>query len=147
MMTARWRGSTALAPARPFGDTDGNASGVPGEIGVTKRIEQLIRRAEGALGNAFRQLDAAGSIARKLELEAKKGAADQNFVDFMIIREVIERIGRICNAAFIADARASGPLPFPTGAGMLPGAWSGGARPVKARQRSPRSMRRKKGQS
>jgi hypothetical protein len=94
---------------------------------MTKRIEQLMRRAEGALGQAFRQLDVAGAIARKLDAQTLKGDGDYNFVDFMIIRELIERVGRICNAAFIADARAAGPLPFPPrdpASGSLPGSTS-----------------------
>ena len=77
------------------------------------------------MGRAFRQLDAAGEIAKKLDAETLKAGGDHNFVDFLIIREVIERIGRICNAAFIADARASGPLPFPPRdpiAASIPGA-------------------------
>ncbi len=80
---------------------------------MTKRVEQLMRRAEGALGEAFRHLDAAGSIARKLDAETMKHADKDSFVELIIIREVVDRVGRICNAAFIADARAAGPLPFP----------------------------------
>jgi len=90
---------------------------------MTKRIEQLMRRAEGALGRAFGQLDAAGNIAKRLDAEAAKLGGDHTFVELMIIREVIDRVGRICNAAFIADARAAGPLPFPPRdrtAGMMP---------------------------
>lgn len=93
---------------------------------MTKLVEALVRRAEGALGRAFRQLDAAGEIAKKLDAKTMKWDSDGNFVELMIIREVIERVGRICNAAFIADARAAGPLPFPPrdrSAGMAPGAW------------------------
>ena len=82
-------------------------------FGMTKRVEQLMKRAEGALGLAFQHLDAAGSIARKLDAETIKRSSDSNFVELLIIREVIDRVGRICNAAFIADARAVGPLPFP----------------------------------
>ncbi|MGA2615089.1 MAG: hypothetical protein ABSG38_16770 [Spirochaetia bacterium] len=92
---------------------------------MTKRIEQLMRRAEGALGRAFQQLDAAGSIARKLDAETLKQGVDRNFVELLIVREVVDRVGRICNAAFIADARAAGPLPFPPrdmAAGVIPGA-------------------------
>ena len=80
---------------------------------MTKRVEQLMKRAEGALGEAFRHLDSAGSIARKLDAETMKHADRDSFVELIIIREVVDRVGRICNAAFIADARAAGPLPFP----------------------------------
>jgi len=80
---------------------------------MKKRVEQLMRRAEGALGRAFRNLDAAGDIARKLDAECMKHGAEGPFVELIIIREVVDRVGRICNAAFIADARAAGPLPFP----------------------------------
>ncbi len=111
---------------------------------MTKRIEQLMRQAEGALGRAFRYLDAAGSIARKLDAEALKGGAEHNFVDFMIIREVIERVGRICNAAFIADARAAGPLPFPPHASTVPGAWVASPKPVKQRRRAAHPTRKKR---
>jgi len=93
---------------------------------MTKRIEQLMKRAEGALGLAFQHLDTAGTIARKLDAETMKRSVDSNFVELLIIRELIDRVGRICNAAFIADARAAGPLPFPPRdmiAGMIPGAW------------------------
>jgi hypothetical protein len=80
---------------------------------MTKRVEQLMRRAEGALGQAFRHLDVAGSIARKLDAETMKQGGEDSFVELIIMREVVDRVGRICNAAFIADARAAGPLPFP----------------------------------
>jgi len=80
---------------------------------MTKRVEQLMRRAEGALGQAFRNLDAAGRIARKLDAECMKLGGGDDFVELIIVREVVDRVGRICNAAFIADARAAGPLPFP----------------------------------
>jgi len=105
---------------------------------MTKRAEQLMRRAEGALGTAFRYLDAAGEIARKLDAETLKTDGDRNFVDFLIIREVIERVGRICNAAFIADARASGPLPFPP---RDPTA--GGSPAAPARPRTPRKGKKR----
>jgi len=111
---------------------------------VTKRIEQLMRRAEGALGRAFRQLDAAGGIAKKLDAETTKKGAEHTFVELMIIREVVERVGRICNAAFIADARAAGPLPFPPrerAAGMTPSWWS-----APAGKKAHRSMPRKRAQ-
>ncbi len=110
---------------------------------MTKRIEALMRRAEGALGRAFRQLDAAGGIARKLDAESLKDG-DYNFVDFMIIREVIERVGRICNAAFIADARAAGPLPFPPHAAAVPGAWAPVRKPVKGKRPAARPMKKRK---
>jgi hypothetical protein len=90
---------------------------------MTKRIEQMMRRAEGALGRAFQQLDAAGNIARKLDAETMKHPDEDTFVELLIVREVIDRVGRICNAAFIADARAAGPLPFPPrerARGMIP---------------------------
>ena len=80
---------------------------------VKKNIEQLMRKAEGALGKAFGQLDYAGGIARKLEAATAKPRPDESFVELMIVRELIDRVERICNAAFIADARAAGPLPFP----------------------------------
>jgi hypothetical protein len=80
---------------------------------MTKHVEQMMKRAEGALGRAFRQLDVAGSIAKKLDVETRKRGSNDNFVELLIIREVVDRVGRICNAAFIADARAAGPLPFP----------------------------------
>lgn len=113
---------------------------------MTKRIEQLMRRAEGALGTAFRHLDAAGEIARKLDVETLKAGGDHNFVDFLIIREVIERVGRICNAAFIADARASGPLPFPPrdpAAGGIPGT-PGVLRTPRKGTRQPSGLRAKR---
>jgi hypothetical protein len=102
---------------------------------MTKRIEQLMRRAEGALGRAFRQLDEAGRIARRLDAETMKHGAGDNFVELIIAREVVDRVGRICNAAFIADARAAGPLPFPPrdASGMIP-AWSHAGRRGKARK-------------
>jgi len=80
---------------------------------MTKRVEQLMRRAEGFLGRAFRNLDAAGDVARRLDAECMKLSGGDNFVELIIVREVVDRVGRICNAAFIADARAAGPLPFP----------------------------------
>ena len=80
---------------------------------MTKHVEQMMRRAEGALGRAFRQLDAAGNIAKKLDAETTKHPDKDNFVELLIIREVVERVARICNAAFIADSRATSPLPFP----------------------------------
>ena len=61
---------------------------------MTKHVEQLMRRAEGALGRAFRQLDAAGTIAKKLDAEAAKLGGKHNFVELMIIREVIDRVAR-----------------------------------------------------
>jgi len=114
---------------------------------VTKRFETLVRRAEGALGRAFRQLDAAGEIAKKLDAGTMKWDSDGNFVELMIIREVIERVGRICNAAFIADARAAGPLPFPPrdrSAGMAPGAWVPPANVEARKARAPRAAGKKK---
>ncbi len=97
---------------------------------MTRRVEQLMKRADGALGRAFRNLDAAGSIARKLDAETIKHGGD-NFLELIIIREVVDRVGRICNAAFIADARAAGPLPFPPrDPGKILGRKSRGARPA-----------------
>ena len=72
-----------------------------------------MRKAEGALGKAFGQLDYAGGIAKKLEAAIAKPRPEEPFVELMIVRELIDRVERICNAAFIADARAAGPLPFP----------------------------------
>ena len=115
---------------------------------MTKHVEQMMRRAEGALGRAFRQLDAAGSIAKKLDAETMKHPDEDNFVELLIIREVVDRVGRICNAAFIADARATGPLPFPPRegmAGMMPGPWThsrGGAKAKALRAGSPRKRKR-----
>jgi hypothetical protein len=104
---------------------------------MTKRVEQLMRRAEGALGRAFRSLDEAGSVARKLDAECMKRGAGDNFVELIIIREVVDRVGRICNAAFIADARAAGPLPFPPrdpGKILGKGRASGSRRPRKRKK-------------
>lgn len=114
---------------------------------MTKRIEQLMKRAEGALGRAFRQLDAAGIIARKLDAETMKQGKDQSFVELIIVREVVDRVGRICNAAFIADARAAGPLPFPPRdrvAGMIPGNWSGARQPAAKKVRRPGAAGKRK---
>ena len=74
---------------------------------MTKRIEQLMRRAEGALGRAFEQLDAAGTIAKKLDAEAAKLGGEHTFVELMIIREVIDRVGRI--SAMRLSLRMPGP--------------------------------------
>jgi hypothetical protein len=113
---------------------------------MTKRIEQLMRRAEGALGRAFGQLDAAGSIAKKLDAETLKHAGQHNFVELLIVREVIDRVGRICNAAFIADARAAGPLPFPPRdrvAEINPGGRHSAQRPAKGKVRGPGASRKR----
>jgi len=107
---------------------------------MTKHVEQMMKRAEGALGRAFRQLDVEGGIAKRLDAEMMKRGGDDNFVELLIIREVVDRIGRICNAAFIADARAAGPLPFPP---REPGLWS--FPPEHPRRKStPRSSTRKR---
>jgi len=103
--------------------------GEPGRQ-MTKRIEQLMRSAEGALGRAFQNLDVAGNIARRLDAESMKQREERNFVEVLIIREVVDRVGRICNAAFIADARAAGPLPFPPR--DTPAVLPRGARPRRA---------------
>ncbi len=108
---------------------------------MKKRVEQLMRRAEGALGKAFQQLDYAGNIARKLEAATARPSADQSFVELMIIREVTDRVERICNAAFIADARAAGPLPFPPrhpGPGIAPrGRKTSGKKPSASKRKRP----------
>ena len=111
--------------------------GVKALAQMTKRVEQLMRRAEGALGRAFRNLDAAGSIARRLDAECIKLTGGDNFVELIIVREVVDRVGRICNAAFIADARAAGPLPFPPrdpGRVLARGRASGAARTRKRKK-------------
>ncbi|HVO38282.1 MAG TPA: hypothetical protein VMV03_04560 [Spirochaetia bacterium] len=113
---------------------------------MKKRVEQLVRKAEGALGRAFQQLDYAGGIARKLEAVVAKPRTDDSFVELMIVREVMDRVERICNAAFIADARAAGPLPFPPRypvGGMAPSTQSSSSKRPRAKGRS-RSSRRGK---
>ncbi|MGO9410959.1 MAG: hypothetical protein ACLQCB_09420 [Spirochaetia bacterium] len=115
---------------------------------MTKHVEQMMRRAEGALGRAFRQLDAAGNIAKKLDAETTKHPDKDNFVELLIIREVVERVARICNAAFIADSRATSPLPFPPREGtpgMMSGPWTfprGGAKDEATRAASSRKRKR-----
>ncbi len=109
---------------------------------MTKRVEQMMKRAEGALGRAFRNLDAAGGIARKLDAECMKRGGEDSFVELIIIREVVDRVGRICNAAFIADARAAGPLPFPP---RDPGAgFRRRSRPPKGKGSASRRSRKRK---
>jgi len=110
---------------------------------VKKRVEQLMRQAEGALGKAFQQLDYAGGIARKLEAFVARPRPEETFVELMIVREVMDRVERICNAAFIADARAAGPLPFPPRypvGGMAPPTHRSSSKrhPAKGRGRSSR---------
>ena len=105
---------------------------------MRKRVEQLVRKAEGALGRAFQQLDYAGGIARKLEAVVAKAPSKESFVELVIVREVMDRVERICNAAFIADARAAGPLPFP------PRYPAGGMAPP-VRPRSRKSVTAKRG--